>query len=286
MTATLRSVETAATAPGSLPVALRRLTRQVDRALERLLRAAGRSPAALHEAMRYCVLSGGKRFRPLLVLGACEASGKPAYRAMAAACAVELIHTYSLVHDDLPAMDNADTRRGRPSCHRQFGEANAVLAGDALLTLAFDILARGHTPGALAVLRVLSRASGTDGLIGGQVLDLEAAREVVPATAAQLTEIARRKTGALIAASVEAGALAGGAAATQRQRLRRYGRNVGLAFQLFDDVHDEEGLARALGPEAAREQGRRLIRRAVGALEPFGSRAETLQQLAEWLGRT
>jgi geranylgeranyl diphosphate synthase type II len=269
--------------------------------------AAGR----IASAMRYCVLSGGKRFRPLLCLGGAEAVGGQARRALKAACAIELIHTYSLVHDDLPAMDDAATRRGRPSCHLKFGEGIAILAGDALLTLAFELLGRNPstrpqrsgaslgivpsersasrdngTPNALGIVHTLGRGCGTTGLIGGQALDLDAMQRPRAATAGLLREIARQKTAALITASVVIGGLAGGGTPAQRARLDRFGRHLGLAFQLIDDVHDRDGLAAALGPEAALEEARRLIRRASEALAPFGMKAQALKELAGWLTAT
>ena len=262
---------------------LERLRRLLDQALERALPKATRLPQVVHEGMRYCVFSGGKRFRPLLCLGACEAVGAPPRRALAAACAVECLHTYSLVHDDLPAMDNADQRRGQPTCHRKFGEGNAILVGDALLTLAFELLSRNGAPSALAILRLLGQACGTGGLIGGQVLDLQAISQPRLATERALRDIAERKTAALITASVVAGALSGGARPRQVQHLARYGRDVGLAFQLLDDVHDNEGLARAMGPGQARTEAQRLIARAVKQLDPFGARTQALRQLAAWL---
>jgi geranylgeranyl diphosphate synthase type II len=262
------------------------LTALVNGALERCLPPKGRSPQRIHEAMRYCVLSGGKRFRPLLVLGACEAAGAQARRALPVACAVELIHAYSLVHDDLPAMDNADTRRGQPSCHRAYGEGIAILVGDALLTLAFELLSRNGVPNTLAIIRTVGQASGTTGLIGGQVLDLEIVGGAQQATTPVLTDIARRKTAALIAASVRAGALAAGAGRQRLQRLARYGRDIGLAFQLIDDVHDHEGLAQTMGRDAARAQAQRLIARGISAVAPFRARADALRDVAEWLAAT
>lgn len=258
----------------------------MDRELRRALSSPPLGPRAVHDAMRYCVFSGGKRFRPLLALGACEAVGAAARRALPAACAVELIHTYSLVHDDLPAMDDADERRGKPSCHRKFGEGQAILAGDALLTLAFERLSRNSMPNTLGIIRAIGQASGTSGLIGGQVLDLQAMRARGARSAAAWRDIARRKTAALIHASVISGAMAGGTSRPQLARLSRYGRAVGLAFQLLDDAHDGEGLADVMGPGAARAQARRLIRQAQQALEPFGRRAAVLRELAEWLART
>ena len=262
---------------------LDRLTRLVDEALTRVLPTSSLVPQVIHEAMRYCVFSGGKRFRPLLCLGACEAVGTPLRQALPAACAVELIHTYSLVHDDLPAMDNADERRGQPTCHRKFGEGNAILVGDALLTLAFELLGRNGTSNALEVIRTVSHSCGTLGLIGGQVLDLQAISQPRTATERTLRTVAERKTAALITASVMAGALTGGGSASQLRRLRRYGQDIGLAFQLVDDVHDQEGLAQAMGSDVARAEAQRLIRHATKTLEPFGKRAEVLRQLSAWL---
>ena len=272
-------------APAKTPK-LTALARVVNDALERLLPSAQQPPAVIHDAMRYCVFSGGKRFRPLLSLGACEAVGAPARRALPVACAVELIHSYSLVHDDLPAMDNADERRGIPSCHRKYGEGNAILVGDALLTLAFELLSRNGMPNALAIIQTIGLASGTTGLIGGQVLDLQAISQPRTATEKTLLGIAEQKTAALITASVMAGALAGGASAAQLKSLKRYGQDVGLAFQLIDDLHDREGLAQAMGTDAAQAQADRLIARAVKALEPFGKRAATLRHVASWLAST
>ncbi len=254
--------------------------------LERALPRDGAGPIVLYEAMRYCVLSGGKRFRPLLCLGASEAVGAPTRQALPTACAIELIHTYSLVHDDLPAMDNADERRGQPTCHRKFGEGNAILVGDALLTLAFELLGRNGTPNSLEIVRTIGQACGTGGLIGGQVLDLQVISQPRIATERALKEIAERKTAALIASSVVAGALAGGGRGLQLKRLQRFGQGIGLAFQLIDDVHDGEGLAQALGAEAAGAEARRLIARALQDVEPFGKRAELLRHLAEWLSST
>ena len=274
------------TQPHSKTRRLDRLTRLVEQALGRALPASNMVPPVVLEGMRYCVLSGGKRFRPLLCLGACEAMGRPPRQALAVACALEMVHTYSLVHDDLPAMDNADERRGQPSCHRKFGEGNAILIGDALLTLAFELLSRNGTPNSLAILQAISQACGGSGLIGGQVLDLQAISQPRVATERTLREIAQRKTAALITASVIAGAMAGGATATQVQRLRRYGQDLGLAFQIIDDLHDRDGLAQAIGIDTARLETQRLIAHAQKHLEPFGKRADTLRELARWLTAT
>ena len=265
---------------------LERLTSLVEQALGRLLPATETIPHVVHEAMRYCVLSGGKRFRPLVCLGACEAVGSPARQALSVACALELIHAYSLVHDDLPAMDNADMRRGQPTCHRKFGEGNAILVGDALLTLAFEALSRNGTSNSGAILRTIGQACGTEGLIGGQVLDLQVISRPRGTTEQALRDIARRKTAALITASVVSGALAGGASAASLARLRRYGQSIGLAFQLIDDVHDGDGLAQVLGADQARAEAHQLIAGAVKQLGAFGTRAGALRQLSAWLAST
>lgn len=236
--------------------------------------------------MWYCVASGGKRFRPLLCLGGCEAAGGDVRQALPAACAIELIHTYSLVHDDLPAMDNADERRGQPSCHRRFGEATAILVGDALLTRAFELLSVNGTPNTLAILRTIGRASGTAGLIGGQVLDLGLKTQDSRLKARQLEEIARRKTAALITASAVSGGLAAGGSADALRRLKRYGQHLGLAFQLIDDLHDRDGVAQVMQIGHVRRHAMQLIAQAVHALKPFGRRAEVLHKLADWLATT
>ena len=278
------------TAPARKHVAARGrlegLSQLVDRTLERALPKAASLPQVIHEAMRYCVFSGGKRFRPLLCLGGAEAVGAPSKKALCVACAIELLHTYSLVHDDLPAMDNADERRGQPTCHRKFGEGNAILVGDALLTLAFEWLSRDGSSNTLPILHEIGSACGTVGLIGGQVLDLQAISQPRSSTERFLRDIAQRKTAALITASVVSGGLAGGGKPDELKRLRRYGHMVGFAFQLIDDVHDRDGLAQVIGIEAARLEATRLIGRAQEALEPFGRRAHTLQMLAGWLLET
>ena len=265
---------------------LKQRQRWVEQALRRALRLPAGSPAVLEQAMRYCVLSAGKRFRPLLCIGGCEAAGGTGKRALPVACAVELVHAYSLVHDDLPAMDNADRRRGRPSCHRRFGEANAILVGDALLTRAFELLGSPTLANAVPILRVLGRSAGATGLVGGQVLDLECGLGPSAGGLKKLEEIARKKTAALITASVVSGGLAAGAHASTLRSLRRYGAAIGLAFQMIDDVHDRDGLARSISPDRVRQRALRLIDGARRAVRPFGARAKTLMELADWLAST
>ncbi len=221
---------------------------RIEAELERWLPPEEEMPAELHRAMRYVMFPGGKRLRPVLVLlGAVATGGEPA-RALGCAAAVELLHTYSLVHDDLPFMDDDDLRRGRPTCHKVFGEAVAVLAGDALLTLAFAAAASG---GADAV-RVLATAAGSLGMVGGQVLDLAAERRSGLALS-ELQQIHDRKTGALITASLEIGALSGGGSREVLGDLRAYGAALGRAFQIADDCLDVTGDAAALGKNTGQD---------------------------------
>ena len=270
----------------NLTTYLKRRQTLVNQALSRLLPVAGQGPGKIHRAMRYSVLGDGKRIRPILTLAACEAVGAPASRSLDAACALEMIHAYSLVHDDLPAMDDDDFRRGKPSCHKRFGEAIGVLTGDALLTHAFGLLSRmgtqnGHAGMRLRVIQEVARAIGTEGMLGGQVADLQASTGRV--TAQTLESINTRKTGALIAASVRVGALLGGASPSAYRALARYGERVGLVFQLVDDLLDKDGLVRCQPEETVRGRAKRLTREAVAALKPLGRRAEPLRKLAQFL---
>ncbi len=271
----------------------------VEAALERLLPPAGALPARIHEAMRYSTLGGGKRLRPILFLAAAEACGASPSGLLTPACSVELVHAYSLVHDDLPCMDDDDFRRGQPSCHRAFGEAMAVLAGDALLTLAFDVLAR-PIPGVpearqLRAVAELARAAGTGGLIGGQVDDLAAEGRVLDID--ELQDISRRKTGALFQAAVRCGALLAGAGDAEIEALTGYAREFGLAFQITDDILDAgSGLAgpsdprkekatfpALVGLDASRRMARAAAERARAHLAPFGARGTRLAELVEWM---
>jgi geranylgeranyl diphosphate synthase type II len=229
----------------------------VDAVLETILPLPEGPAARLLETMRYAVFSGGKRLRPVLALAACEAFGGSIDDVLAPAAALELVHTYSLIHDDLPAMDDDDLRRGRPTAHKAFGEAEAILAGDALLTLAFEVLATRPVGEALASRRteavaVVARRAGHSGMVGGQQADLEAERK--PPAEASLAWIHRHKTGALISASVEIGALHGGAEAKDRVAMSRFGESVGLAFQIIDDVLDRTASASALGKTPGKDE--------------------------------
>jgi farnesyl diphosphate synthase len=234
---------------------LQALIRRAEQALDACLPNAERSPVELHRAMRYAVLGGGKRLRPLLVYAAAHALGHDDAMLDASACAVELIHAYSLVHDDLPAMDDDALRRGRPTCHIVFGEAMAILAGDALQALAFELLASpGAAPDAttgMRMLHALGRACGAEGMAGGQALDLAAVGRKL--TLAELEHMHACKTGALIRASVQLGALAAGADEPTLAALDRYAAAMGLAFQVRDDILDVEGESAVIGKTAGKD---------------------------------
>ena len=255
----------------------------VETALDAALPA---EPHALHAAMRHLVFPGGKRLRPALALAAAEAVGAPAERALPVATAVELIHAYSLVHDDLPCMDDDDERRGRPTVHVKFGEALAVLAGDALQAAAFEILAGAGSDAApeqrLATVRDIARAAGAAQLVGGQADDLRF--EAGDTDAARIESVHARKSAALIAASIVGGARLAGADPVTLASLGRCGERVGVAFQIADDLLDEDGdgacsLVRALGPEGARERAESLLASALEELAGLGDRAEPLRGL-------
>ena len=265
--------------------------------------AESEDPSVIHRAMRYSLFAGGKRIRPLLAMAAAEAISDAPVGIESAACALELIHTYSLIHDDLPALDNDDLRRGRPTCHKVFGDAMAILAGDALLTLAFEVLSKLEGVDAATRIRLveeLATASGTvGGMIGGQVNDLEGEGKFP--TAHLLESIHRAKTGALLRASVRMGAIYADAThGSVRRALSRFGEHVGLAFQIVDDVLDVEQSSEALGKtagkdaqqqkitfpavyglERSREMAEEERRNAHLALAGFDERAERLKQLAD-----
>ncbi len=238
---------------------LAELRTAVDAALDRYTQLPPECPARLREAMRYSLLAEGKRLRPLLVLLATEACGGKIGDAIAAACAVEMIHAYSLIHDDLPAMDDDDLRRGRPTCHRQYDEATAILAGDALLTLAFEVLAKHTSPrdkvGECCAL--LSEAAGPCHLVGGQVDDMFP--ESGDPTLERLERIHRRKTGALIEVSLVLGAVVANAEEYHRQAVAEYGRHLGLAFQITDDLLDAEGDEAIVGKRLGKDQDRKKL---------------------------
>jgi len=245
-------------APATLEAELDERRRLVEDALDRALPAESAWPETIHRAVRYSLFAGGKRIRPLLVLAAGEAVGGRRDDVMPLACAVEMIHTYSLVHDDLPAMDDDDLRRGKPTSHKVFGEAIAILAGDALLTRAFHLMADvpadwddGRVRRRVLATAILGEACGTGGLIGGQVQDLESEGRTV--TPLELERLHRAKTGALLSACVRAGAVLGAAGEADLERLSRYAAAIGLAFQVVDDVLDATEGAAQLGKTAGKD---------------------------------
>jgi geranylgeranyl diphosphate synthase type II len=280
------------------------LRQAVDEALDRALPPESAWPATIHRAVRYSLFAGGKRIRPVLVLAAGEAVGGEREELMPLACAVEMVHTYSLVHDDLPAMDDDDLRRGKPTSHKVFGEAIAILAGDALLTRAFHLLAEvpegwddARVRRRLRAAAALGEACGTTGLIGGQVMDLESEGRAIGA--GELECLHRAKTGALLSACVRGGAILGGAGAADLQLLSRYASAIGLAFQVVDDVLDATGDAERLGKTAGKDEAARkatyvsvhglekaralaaaLLQEALEAIAPLGPRGELLAAIA------
>jgi len=290
----------------SLETYLQEQRERVEAALDHYLAAPGASPSTLSEAIRYSVFAGGKRVRPILVLAAADAVGGDSEALLPAACALEFVHTYSLIHDDLPAMDDDDYRRGRLTSHKVFGEAVAILAGDALLTHAFEVMtcpimrARFSPAVLLEAAHRLARAAGSTGMVGGQAADMASEGREVPLDV--LEYIHQHKTADLIAAAVAIGGLLGGGTAAQTGALERYGQAIGLAFQIADDVLDVEGDSAALGKrvgqdaqhgkatypallglEASRQQAAALLNEALAALSDFDDRADRLRQLAQFI---
>lgn len=310
--------------PKLLSKALEGASRAVEREFKRSLGGRAKAaaipvlapaPATLRKSMLYSLMAGGKRLRPALVLEAAACCGLPRAKALGAACALEMIHTYSLIHDDLPAMDDDDLRRGKPTNHKVFGEAAAILAGDALLTLAFESAADNaaalRLPGrdSAELVRVIAAGAGWRGMVGGQMADLESektkASELLnggrAAAKKRLEYVHTHKTAALIIASLEAGAVLARASKAQRSALREYGKDVGLAFQIADDVLDRVGdkaklgkkgsdlandkltYPRLFGLERSRELALSYVARAHAALKPFGRRAAVLHELADYV---
>ena len=317
----------------NLNLYLEREKRLIDKALDKCLPPLEEYPPLIHKAMRYSVFPGGKRIRPVLLLASYRLCGGKIEDVLPAACAIELIHSYSLIHDDLPALDNDDYRRGKLSCHKKFGEARAVLTGDALLTHAFSVLSRSKK--AKRVIREISQAIGTRGMLGGQVVDItipETPREIQRISGSQsskfqypygqashrnfrgkspcppwreklrisqsaepnrnskagidartLEYIHTRKTGALIAVSVKAGAIVAGAGESQINKLFRFGRHIGFAFQVIDDLKDKEGYYSLLGAKKAKQKAEELILQAKEELRPFSRRAAKLKSLADYI---
>ncbi|MBX7081773.1 MAG: polyprenyl synthetase family protein [Nannocystaceae bacterium] len=254
---------------------------RVDAALERTLATGGRAdPGRLRESMHYAVMLGGKRMRPLLTVAACEAAGGDCERALPAACAIEMIHAYSLVHDDLPAMDNDTVRRGKPTVHVAFGHDKAILCGDGLLTLAFETLARGHGHGGRVVEAVVRMAqhAGVDGMVGGQAMDLEAGQDLRQLEA--LEAVHAKKTGALYAASGAMGALLAGADDELVARLERWGLQFGIAFQHADDILDDDQVALR---DQATARVDVLVASCLDLVADLGAGAEPLRAIARWV---
>lgn len=287
--------------PFSLDAYLAARRALVEAALAERLDAISSVPPRLHDAMRYSLLAGGKRLRPVLALAACEAVCGQPERALDAACALEFIHTYSLIHDDLPAMDDDDFRRGRPTAHKVYGEGLAILAGDALLTEAFGVAAAARAEAAVvaAVVRELARATGAAGMVGGQVIDIVSTGRRL--SLAELETLHRAKTGELLAVSVRAGARFGGATDEELAALGRYGDALGLGFQIIDDVLDvtadlatlgkDPGSDQAagkttfvdlLGVEGARARAHEVMAEGLASLERFGERALPLRELGRY----
>ncbi len=279
---------------------------EVDRFLDEAMPPPAAPPAMLHESMRYSLHAGGKRVRPILAMAAAEALGTEPPGLMAAACSLELIHTYSLIHDDLPAMDDDDFRRGKPTNHKVYGDAIAILAGDALLTMAFDLLSRpdlmkGCDPlRQVRMLQELAFGSGNRGMVAGQVFDIQAEHQDIDLPALQ--NIHKHKTGMLIRAAVRIGAIAGGASDRQLDDMTGYAEDIGLAFQIADDVLNVTGTREELGknPNTDAERGkktyptfygvdgaRRLadecVARAIARLASFGSSADPLREMARYI---
>jgi len=277
--------------------------KEVDRALHRFLPKETAKPTTIHKAMRYSLFAGGKRLRPILCLAAAEACGGTFEPALPLACAVECIHTYSLIHDDLPSMDNDDFRRGRPTCHKAFGEGMAVLAGDALLTVAFEIATHAKTQRRYdlrEIFREIAFGAGSRKLIAGQVADLEAEGKNI--TRSQLRYIHENKTAALLTTAARLGAMSANASDRQLAAITDFGRALGLAFQVIDDILDvtqtSEKLGKSagkdiaarkatypavIGLEKSRVEAKRLTSRAESALAPLGSRAARLHEIASYL---
>jgi geranylgeranyl diphosphate synthase type II len=280
---------------------------RIDSALDRYLPKETELPHSVHKAMRYSIFAGGKRVRPILMLAACQAVGGDTEHALPAACAMEMIHTYSLIHDDLPAMDDDDFRRGNPTSHKVFGEAVAILAGDALLTEAFKLISDPHVGGEcdaaaqLAVIHQIATSAGSYGMVGGQVVDMESeGKPDIDLPTVQY--IHTHKTGALIKASVVSGALLGGANEKMLAAITRYGEAAGLAFQIADDILDIEGTTEEIGKDAgsdqargkatypaviglasAKEEAQAMMDEAMLALEIFGAEADPLREIANYI---
>ena len=294
------------TNPALFPPEIEAYRDRIDDQLDLYSQLDSDCPDHLREAIRYCLLAPGKRIRPLLVLTAAQICGGKIENALPAACAVEMIHNYSLIHDDLPAMDDDELRRGRPTCHIKFDEATAILAGDALIPLAFEVIVRDTKPAEVAnqCVAVLARAAGPSRLVGGQADDLNL--QFAPADIESLEKIHRRKTGALLAVSLEMGALSAQATQEQRVSLVKYGEHLGLAFQIVDDLLDLRGSQAKMGKKTGKDadlgkqtypsvigeessviRAQEMADKAIDSLKPFKDAATALEFLARFVvGRT
>ncbi len=267
---------------------LNKQSKKINRALEAYLPPQADLPSPLGGALRYAVLGGGKRVRPIFTLEACLAVGGDEGTVMPAACAIEFIHNYSLVHDDMPCMDDDRERRGLPTCHVKYGEDMALLVGDALLTLAFKVLTTVNGKGSAETLRrqlsaahMVAEAAGLHGMVGGQAVDMVYQKKEKDLPTIEF--INTHKTGALIAASVRTGAYLGGGSAAQVEALYRYGKYTGLLFQIVDDILDGEGYAKLVGMAEAKKHAAALLLKAKKELSSFGKRADTLKALADFV---
>ncbi len=242
----------------------------IDKALDKYLPKSSLKPQVIHRAMRYSVFPGGKRIRPVFTIAAFEACGGRGGLAVPVACGIELIHSYTLVHDDMPCMDNDDFRRGKKSCHKKFGEDIALLAGDGLLTLAFQVIAES---GSAETIKEISKAVGTCGVIGGQVADILGKNK-------DMEYINLKKTATLFETAVKSGGIIKGASNREINALGNFGRGIGLVFQLMDDLKDEDGYARLYGAKATKEKAEAMAKKGKASLGIFGKRAEVLLKLA------
>lgn len=252
--------------------------RLIDKALDRWLPSVSTKPQTIHKAMRYAVFPGGKRIRPVLTLASFEACGGKGQSIMPVACAIELVQSYTLIHDDLPCMDNDDYRRGKLACHKKFGEGLALLAGDALLTLSFQLLSE---TGNIALVKELSKAIGSSGTVGGQVVDIERQNLKAKTKKKDLDYIAVRKTGALFETAIKSAGIFEGVGKKKIEELSNFGKCIGFSFQLIDDLMDKDGYVALYGATYVRKMAHLLTERAKNHLKIFGKKADRLKDIAE-----
>jgi geranylgeranyl diphosphate synthase type II len=256
----------------------------IDQALDRFLPQAKEPPALIHEAMRYGALGVGKRIRPILTLAVSDLFKGSRPKAMIPACAIEMVHSYSLIHDDLPPMDNDDFRRGRVTCHKKYGEGYAILAGDALLTEAFSLLSKyPDAKKTKRLVEILSSAAGSRGMVGGQAAEMIFENQELDKATLDFVHI--NKTGKLLVAACLSGAVSAGASKRDEKRILRYAECIGFAFQIVDDIMDGDGYLKIMSPSEARKEVSCLTQKAQSALKPFGRKAKILIEIAEFLGK-